>query len=389
MINMKGDGFINPKERVYAAIEGKPLDIWPVTAPYTMLSNADHWEELTGLPVYKYYEWQNTTDMNWYREIYKTIYDQQPFDIVQPDFASSLAQRKNRTVEIVVRDGTAYFHNKEKDTLTPVPTNTHNTGSGGGENETRYIFNKADACQRLKLVKAEKMLEDGANCSCDELIKLYGSSRFVVIGGVVNTFYSNSFHVGMTNLYIMLHEEPQLIKYISELLLEQNIEHIRAFAAADGDAIYIDDATATCDMISRQMYEEFSLPYIKQQVKEIQQLGKKAILIYFGGIADRIDLIASTGADMLMMECSMKGYVNDYAKTYPQLNGMCLAGNLNPYEDIEITSDCELEKRIQNMIKMGERYGKYITSTGSPITPKTSLKRIQKYIELAHSPLSQ
>ena len=375
------------KERMYAVIEGRTPDIWPVAAPYTMLSNADHWEELTGLPIYKYYEWLNTPDMDWHREIYNIFYNRQPFDVVQPDFGASLVQRKKRNIEITLRDGRAFFYNKENDRLTPVPENIHNSASGGGENETRYIFNKSDARKLLKIIKAEQMLSDGHNCSLDELIKLYGDTHFVVNGGVVNTFYANSYHVGMTNLYAMLHEEPELIKYMSEFLLEQNIETIRTFAAAGGDAIFIDDATSTCDMISTRMYEEFSLPYLIPQVKEIQRLGKKAILIYFGGIADRAELIASTGADVLMMECSMKSYTNDYAEISAKLGGTCLAGNLNPYEDIEITSDDELVARVNNAIDIGSRYGKYFTSTGSPITPNTSLKRIQKFIELAHRPV--
>jgi hypothetical protein len=36
-------------------------------------------------------------------------------------------------------------------------------------------------------------------------------------------------------------------------------------------------------------------------VKEIHHLGHKAILIYFGGIADRLEQIASIGADALQV----------------------------------------------------------------------------------------
>ena len=94
---------------------------------------------------------------------------------------------------------------------------------------------------------------------------------------------------------------------------------IRRFAAAGGDAIYIDDATATSDMISPAMYERFSLPYMKAMVDEIHRLKHKAILIYFGGIMDRLELIAATGADGLLPEASMKGFVNDTAEIARQI----------------------------------------------------------------------
>jgi len=375
---------MTPKERVYAVLNGEKPDVWPVTVPYTMLSNADHWEALTGLPVWKYYDWRFTADLDWYREIYKIIYEKLPFDIVQPDFPAVKYDREN--IEVVEKNGKYLYYHKKENRYDPLPDNTHKHSGEGGENEIRYVFNKEDARARIKTCPADKMITDGINDYTNELIKLYGSTRFVVSGGVVNTFYMTTQHVGMAEMLVMLHEEPELIKYISELILEQNIESIRIHASTDCDAVFIDDAIATNDMISTQMYEEFSLPYITQQVKEIQRLGKKAILVYFGGIEDRVEQIASTGADMLMMECAMKGYINDYSDIAAKLKGrMCLAGNLNPYSDIQITSDSELENKIKNMVNQGAAYGKYITSTGSPLTPNTSVERIKKFIDLSHS----
>jgi hypothetical protein len=72
-------------------------------------------------------------------------------------------------------------------------------------------------------------------------------------------------------------------------VISHTCERIRALALTGGDAIYIDDATATCDMISVAHYERFSLPYMREEVREIQALGKKAIVIYFGGVSDRIE----------------------------------------------------------------------------------------------------
>jgi hypothetical protein len=319
-------------------------------------------------------------DMEWYKDVCRSVYSQLPFDVIHPIYKWGRSG-----IEVVHRGGEHFYYYKNEDRYEKLPDNIHNTGSGGGENETRYIFSKQDARERLKVMKAEQMISEGRNIYFDEVIKMFGDTHFIITSNVVNTFYSNVYHVGMTDFYAMLHEEPELIHYMSNLILEQNIENIRATAAAGGDAIFIDDATATSDMISPQMYEEFSLPYIIPQIKEIQKHGYKAIVIYFGGISDRVDMIKSTGADVLMMECSMKGYINDYTETAAKLGGgMCLAGNLNPYADIEITTDEELEAKIREMNRKGAEYGRYFMSTGSPLTPNTSVKRIQKYIDLAH-----
>ena len=189
----------------------------------------------------------------------------------------------------------------------------------------------------------------------------------------------------MQNFYCMLVEEPDLIREMSKRILAKNIETIRASAMAGGDAIYIDDAIATNDMVSLKMYEEFALPYLVEEVKEIHRLGLKAIVRYFGSIADRVEQIVTSGLDLLMMETSMKGYVNDYAAISHQIDGRCCLGeNLNPYADLEIGSDAELEQAIRAQAAAGRLSGKYITSTGSPLTPGTSVARIARFIEMGH-----
>jgi len=105
-----------------------------------------------------------------------------------------------------------------------------------------------------------------------------------------------SLYVGLTNLFALLTEQPGLIDELCHRLLDQNIETVRQLAAGGGDAIYVDDAFAGRDMISVAHYERFCLPYTRELVAEIRRLGFKAIVIYYGGIADRLDQIASIGA---------------------------------------------------------------------------------------------
>ncbi len=373
------------KEIMYSAIEGGKLERFPVMAPYMMLSNADHWVELTGLPVWKFYEWCIEKDPEKHAQMYRVFFETLPFDAVQP-WPIHFSREFRENVSIVNKDGVPLYYNKKEDKYWKVPDTIHESGSGGGENETRTIFSIADVKEKIKVDKAEHLIENGCNDFVEALHSIYGESRFLINAGIVNTFYSNVYYVGMTEFYAMLIEEPELVKYMSERLLEKNIEAIRAFAAVDGDAIYIDDATATCDMVSPKTYEEFSLPYLTQQVKEIKRLGKKAILVYFGGISDRVEQIASTGADILMMEASMKSFENEYESIARQLAGrMCLTGNLNPYDDLEIVSDHELYARVKKQVESGRKYGRYITSTGSPLTPGTSVQRLQRFIDIAHT----
>jgi len=182
----------------------------------------------------------------------------------------------------------------------------------------------------------------------------------------------------------MLIEQPGLVDYLCKKILERNIEIIRALAAAGGDAIYIDDATATSDMISLAHYERFSLPYMREMVREIHNAGHKAILIYFGGIADRLEQIASIGADGLSMETSMKGYVNDIDEIARKIGRrVSLFGNVDPVNVLQKGSDAQLEAEMNRQAEAGKGAQGFIMCTGSPITPATPLERVRRFIELA------
>jgi len=84
---------------------------------------------------------------------------------------------------------------------------------------------------------------------------------------------------------------------------------------------------------------------------------------------------------------SPKGYVNDLGEVMRKFGDkMCVAGNLNPYDDVEITSDEALSERIASQLSIGRKHGgRFITSTGSPMTPKTSVERLRRFIDLGHS----
>jgi len=84
---------------------------------------------------------------------------------------------------------------------------------------------------------------------------------------------------------------------------------IRRLAATGGDAIIVDDATATRRHESRWRIRAL-LPALHEDAGwRDTPGGLKAIAVYFGAVMDRLDLRSRPiGADGLNVECSMKGY---------------------------------------------------------------------------------
>jgi uroporphyrinogen decarboxylase len=369
------------KERIHRVLEGKTIDRMPVTVLYNQLYYLDHFSELTGKEQWELHKWLDSSPKD-HLEIYEEMISKTPFDILQSQGAPSRYSREN--VEFVVKDGKPFRHDKREDKYTPVVTETvSGHATDYRSNQTQYIFDKSDVAKHFRLYKAEDMIANGSNDYLDAVIAKLGKDHFILSGGVVGTLYLCHSYVGLTNLYAMLIEKPDLIEYLSKKLLKQNIETIRFYANSGGDAIYIDDAMTTSDMISVKHYERFCLPYMREMVNEIHRLGQKAIIIYFGGIADRLEQIVSIGADGLSMETSMKNYVNDIDEIADKIGDrITLFGNIDPVGVLQNGTDTELELEITRQAMAGRKCRGFIMCTGSPITPSTSLARIQKFIEL-------
>src|SRR5512132_1600817 len=92
---------LNHKRRIYAALEGKPVDRMPVTSLYNQLYILDHFAELTGKHVWQMHEWLNATPQE-HVATYRTIIERAPFEILQPQMAKPRHERENS--RIVVRD---------------------------------------------------------------------------------------------------------------------------------------------------------------------------------------------------------------------------------------------------------------------------------------------
>ena len=369
------------RERVHAALEGRPGDRVPVASLYHFLYWDDHFAELTGLPAWRRHWWHACSPEEYVR-VFSVMREQTPFELLQPHGAPARAWRDQ--CEFAERDGVGWCHNRKTGSWQRLDARTasgHATDYHA--NETQHVFDREDVRRRVTVSPAEALVAEGRNDYAEAVVGRFGREEFVVTGGVIGTFYLCHAHFGLTNLFALVVEQPDLVAYLSARLLEQNIEIIRQHAAAGGDAVYIDDACTTCDLISVAHYERFSLPYMRAMVEEIHRQGMKAILIYFGGIADRLEQIASLGADGLLFETSMKGYVNDVREIAGRIGRRVTPfGNLDPVGVLQNGTDEALEQEVRRQHEAGRLARGFVLSTSSPITPATPLARVQRYLAL-------
>lgn len=368
------------KERMHAALEGKPLDRLPVTSLYSQLYQQDHFGELTGLPPWRLRQWLADTP-----EAHVTLLahmlDLAPFETIQPQAAPTREWRERQ--EFLEKDGRAW--RRDSKTGECVPLEGASAGGHANEyaaNETQTVFDKADVKRMVKPVKAEDMLKDGRFDYIAEAVRRFGREHFIIAGGNCGILWGCVSYLGQTNMLMKLVEAPDLIDELSKRLLEREIENIRAYCSLGADAFYIDDAMCYADVISPSHYERFSLPYLKQMVAEIHSHNHKAILIYFGNVMDRLEQIASSGADGLSMETGMKNYTNDIGHIAAAVGEKTtLFGNVDPIGVLQNGSDAALEREIARQADAARKCRGFVMCTGSPITPATPLSRVRRFLD--------
>jgi hypothetical protein len=367
---------MNSKDKMNAVFNGAKLDSFPVVVPYTDLLHRDRWEEITKQPSWTYFEWLKMEPKEHCKE-YERFLEILPFDWITPCWANPRQDRE--TMEIIKKDDGSYLV-KEKGTVREIPDDLHHLTPP--PREERVVYTKKDVDEQVEVISAETLASLGHLDYIEEAVKSIGDRCFIT-AVVSDTFAECYEYVGISNLFTLLYEEPELIHYLSEKLLAKVTEEIRALGKVGVDAIFVEECLNTSDMLSPAFFHEFAVPYTRRIVDEVQSQNMKAILAYFGGVADRVEAINSLGADGLLVETSMKNYVNDLAEIGAKLTGStCLFGNIDPYGVLEKSSDEGLKQKIEEQAAVGRKImkGRFIISTGSPVTPKTTLERLRSFI---------
>jgi len=105
---------------------------------------------------------------------------------------------------------------------------------------------------------------------------------------------------GMMNLMIDLHDRPEWVKQLLELLVEIEVEFARAQVHAGADIIGLGDAVAS--QISRDMYREFALPYEQRIFQAVKKMGAIARLHICGDTTHLVEDMKSSGADIVDLD---------------------------------------------------------------------------------------
>lgn len=145
------------------------------------------------------------------------------------------------------------------------------------------------------------------------------------------------------------------------------------------DVILLGEPTASGDLISKKLFEQFVLPHLRRFTEWAKSKDVHTILHICGDTADRIDLFPLTGASCVSLDHKV-----DIRKAKELLLGkMCFAGNIDPVKVLLRGTVEQVESECVRVISEAGTDGGFVLMPGCDIPPTVPYENIRKFIEVA------
>ncbi|HSV42665.1 MAG TPA: MtaA/CmuA family methyltransferase [Methanomassiliicoccales archaeon] len=257
---------MTPKQRVIAALEMKPLDRPPVVC-FTQAVTVDVME---AAKVF----WPDAhTDAKKMAELSAAIPKVTGMECVRLPYCLTVeAEIMGCQVDLGKLDRTPMVkkHGYEADSEVRIPADVVHSG------------------RAKTVVEAIKLLK-----------KMVGKEYPIVVGTTGPLTIAGHL-VGTENLLLWMITDPEPVKKFIKISAELERKYIKALADAGADVIVMSDPSASTDMLSAEMFDEFAKPAIKEAFADAGKA--KTVLHICGDTTILLDHMIATGADGLSIE---------------------------------------------------------------------------------------
>ncbi|MDP4176839.1 MAG: uroporphyrinogen decarboxylase family protein [Bacillota bacterium] len=180
----------------------------------------------------------------------------------------------------------------------------------------------------------------------------------------------------MRNIYKNKDEVHKVLEFTSELCYE----YLAPYADAGAGILSVADPTASGDMISRNQFKEFVVPYLKKVVAKLKKKGVISLIHICGNTTNRLDLIPEIGTDIISID-----YKVPLSKAGEILKSkMAFSGNMNPVAVMQNLSADEVAEACKTCIKEAGSESSYILMPGCDIPPGVPVENIKAMVKTAH-----
>ena len=199
-----------------------------------------------------------------------------------------------------------------------------------------------------------------------------------VLAGIIGPFSLTGRLIDVNEAMIKCYEEPEMVHTVLEKTTQFLIEYAKAYKSAGANGIVIAEPLA--GLLSPDLTEEFSEPYVKRIVDAVQDDEFAVVYHNCGDCTIRqIDSILRTGALAYHFGNSID--MSEMMKHIP--SDVLAMGNVDPAEQFRNGTPESIKAETKRI--MGEccRYPNFVISSGCDIPPMSPWENIDAFFEAA------
>jgi uroporphyrinogen decarboxylase len=186
---------------------------------------------------------------------------------------------------------------------------------------------------------------------------------------------------GVEAILRAIYKDPAAVHRVLTFAEELSYEYLVPFIAGGAEILSVAEPTASGDLISRSQFEAFALPYLTRVVQRLKRHRVKVCVHICGNITNRLDLVATTGADVLSVD--FKVPLDVCAETLGAKPAF--AGNLNPDAIMRLGTPSEVVAAARRCLAAAGSSSGFILMPGCDIPPTVALENVRAMVETAHA----
>ncbi|MBN1400815.1 MAG: hypothetical protein JXA74_08250 [Anaerolineae bacterium] len=369
------------RDKILAAFEPEGASEIGAVSCYDSLFIRDHWFALTDVPWWYAFSGHTDREAAWAQDYVR----RSGLEWLQvrpcPSRAERARQRYEQRVDGVWRIDAA--SGEAVRLVEPRPSGT-NTSSAISRHSNLDALPRTEAqvdalISRAAAFDRQTFLAEGRH---DAAAAIGAATDLFLYGSIAAPLWAFYDLLGYEGMMFFLATDSDLAAYAAECILWNQVQRIAMIAALGADAVWIEECLT--DQISPDLFWALNVPVMQRLVQAIRAAGLKSIYYYCGNPHDRLDAILAIGADAFHFEEGKKGFDVDLEAIAQRIAGSwTLFGNLDAIAVLPHVSEGALRREVARQLAIRRANGgRFVMSTGSPITPGTSVERMRRYTDL-------
>jgi len=185
---------------------------------------------------------------------------------------------------------------------------------------------------------------------------------------------------GVENLMRGLYKDKAAVHAVLDFAADLCFAYLEPYIDAGVSIISLADPTSSGDLISREQFIEFSLPYLKKVGAKVKARGVWLVVHICGNTTNRLDQIPLAGADIMSVD-----YKVDLSEARRILGGsIAFAGNMNPVAVMQKETPQGVAAASRAAIAKAGTAPGYILMPGCDIPPSVPIENVKTMVDTAH-----